>query len=397
MKRFSELTALLFVVLFLLASCTQYVFLPVNDFGNNGSDDTTPAPAYDWITESDGTGTDPYVLKTVDDILGFAVLVTAGNTFNGKTVELVAGEVYDFGNVDDFDGIGYAIRMSSSATAIVEPYKPFSGTFDGKGATIKNLTMVMDDTDANTDTATGFFNTVYRGTVKDIVFENCEVTSVTKHSGTAIGYALNSNVTEIIVRNSSVTASQTAGGVIGCIFYRPIVADGDPASGQTFTTSDNHVYNVTCYATGANAGAIAGQYFGGYTLSGSSNSGTHVFSNNTAELNSGYTISATSASGGLIGYGSFGHGKHQFHNNLIVIESAEQIVARENPTATGVRGYLIGSWPRENMTGSGKWQNNTAKVGESTYTILADAQNGTDPVPAPGAGEAYNDFAYAAE
>ena len=389
-----QLTMMAISAIILLATaCTQYVYVPVY-VPDSEADDSIGIPDYGWVAEGNGTEENPYVLRTVEDILGFAELVTSGNTFNGKTVELVSGQVYDFSSVEDFDGIGYAIRMGANATEFVTPYKPFSGTFDGKGATIRNLSMTMDDPDANINTATGFFNTICRATVKDINFEDCSVSSITNHTGTAIGFALNSNVSGITVRNSSVKAAQGAGGIIGCIFYRPITGDGGPITGQSFSTTDNHAYNVNCYASAANAGAIAGQLATGYNVTGYPT--PLIFTGNTASLDSDFTLSATSAAGGLIGYASFGHGDNQFRSNSITIESESQIIARDNPTATGVRGYLIGTWPKENMNNADRWNQNTATVGDTTNTILADI-NASEEAPAPGADETYNDFAYTAE
>lgn len=371
-------------VLAIFSSCTQYVFVPVYDYGSD-SDESVGLPDYSWITEGDGSTGQPYVLRSVEDILGFAELVTNGNAFEGKTVELVPGQIYDFSGVEDFDGIGYGIRMASGATALVEPYKPFSGTFNGNDATIKNMTMTMEDSSANIDTAMGFFNTVYHADIKDINFENCNLSSTTYHTGTAIGFVLNSNVSGITVRNSSVRAAR-AGGIFGCIFYKSI--GDDPIGNQSFTASYNHAYNVDCYATAINAGAITAQLLCGYE--GPTNSS--YFTNNTAELDAGYGISAVGAAGGLVGYASFVNtGTIRFANNALTIESKDQINAYSETPSEATAGYLIGNWPHDNMTTSGRWTNNTATVGGVTYTVLPDSNSSE---PAPGEGEIYNDFAH---
>ena len=74
-----------------------------------------------------GTRSDPFVISNADQLVKFAELVDAGDSFEGKFVAL--GADIDLSCVESFNPIG---SETESGTF-------FRGTFDGKGHSIKNL------------------------------------------------------------------------------------------------------------------------------------------------------------------------------------------------------------------------------------------------------------------
>ena len=170
----------------------------------------------DWYENADGE----YVINTGAELAGLAALVNAGNSFEGKTVKLNA----------DLNLCGAAWTPIGSDLS-----NCFSGTFDGNGHTISNLSV--------------------EGTTNVGLF----------------GYAaLGGNVKNLTVKNATVKANDYAGVIMG----------------RGYTDIDNcHVENATVTVTpylkgdvydgGAKAGGIIGQM-----LEGSGNTVTNCSANN---------------------------------------------------------------------------------------------------------------------
>ena len=100
-----------------------------------------------------------YVIKNVANFLWLAQQVNAGNSFEGKTVIIDAQEL-DFSELEErgikFLDVGTSDRVS------------FQGTFDGKGAVIKNLNIEYSD-------QAGFFAYTLNATIKNLSFENVKI------------------------------------------------------------------------------------------------------------------------------------------------------------------------------------------------------------------------------
>lgn len=99
-----------------------------------------------------------YNVYTLKGLKEFGDAVNDGNTFSGKQITLKA-------DVDLKD---------LNWTSIGTEAKPFSGTFEGNGKTIKNLTIIENEAKEG-KAFIGFFGYAKNATVKNVVFENVDI------------------------------------------------------------------------------------------------------------------------------------------------------------------------------------------------------------------------------
>ena len=124
-------------------------------------------PVFIYITEitgveleGSGTSTDPYLIKTAEDLAYFAALVNGGFTLAGKFFELT--DDIDLSDVcGEEKGSWTPIGTYSTETRPIEEY-PFSGTFDGNGHMITGL--YID----STDNYQGLFGYVCGGVIQNL-------------------------------------------------------------------------------------------------------------------------------------------------------------------------------------------------------------------------------------
>ena len=229
-----------------------------NGIINGGTFNGTPA----LITGS-GTETDPYQISTAAGLKWFRDKVNSAT----KTADTqICAEL-----TEDIDLSGEEWTPIGIGQSFHWGIRSYSGTFDGKGHTIKNLS--IDNSSAN---FVGLFGYVYGGTIRNLTvsgsvkgsghtggiaggadggtFENCAnlcvVQSDSTEGGTTggiIGFALNMDH-ELIVRDCYNVGSITgrhAGGIIGqCSWHETI----------------SNCYNAGTVTGTANAGAIIGSY-----------------------------------------------------------------------------------------------------------------------------------------
>lgn len=159
-----------------------------------------------------GTGTvaNPYKIVTEQDLKDLANAVNGGTTYSGSVFELQN----DIAMTSSFAGIGYAITGYVNYGS-----RPFSGTFDGKGHTISNLTGtpgllnytygLFGYTDGNAvvknlkvELGVGFGST-------SLVPSNCV--------GVIIGLAQKTTVRDCNVdgKGHTITGSHAVGGIVG--------------------------------------------------------------------------------------------------------------------------------------------------------------------------------------
>ena len=210
-----------------------------------------------------GTVTDPYRIRTAEGLKWFRDKVNSAT----KTADTqICAEL-----TEDIDLSGEEWTPIGIGQSFHWGIRSYSGTFDGKGHTIKNLS--IDNSSAN---FVGLFGYVCGGTIRNLTvsgsvkgsghtggiaggadggtFENCAnlcvVQSDSTEGGTTggiIGFALNMDH-ELIVRDCYNVGSITgrhAGGIIGqCSWHETI----------------SNCYNAGTVTGTANAGAIIGSY-----------------------------------------------------------------------------------------------------------------------------------------
>ncbi len=169
----------------------------------NGESDTT------WYNDTDTK----FELSSAEQLAGFASLVDAGNTFEGKTITLTndmdLGLVNENGESICFEPIG-SYRND----------QVFKGTFDGQGHTIKNLnqnTWALDNGYSYGDLGLGLFGAVENATIKNLNIDGAEISGESALCGTIAAVAGDGcSFDNITIKNANVADYQYyAGGIVG--------------------------------------------------------------------------------------------------------------------------------------------------------------------------------------
>ncbi len=199
-----------------------------NDTLTMGSERSTVNPGFAELIDG------YYCIKDADELLWFAEQVNSGNTaINGKLM-----------NDIDLAGVGY--------TPIGSESKPYTGTFDGQGYSIKNM-----DIDS-TAQYQGLFGVVGVGvTIQNIIIDaSCSVTGGNYTAAVVGGSVRNASgevTIEKCVNYANVSGGQHTGGIFGC------------NTGDDATVIIRNCANLGNITGGKNCGTIAG-YLGTTTV-----------------------------------------------------------------------------------------------------------------------------------
>ena len=184
-----------------------------------------------------------------------AELVNGGHSFAGETI-LLAGDI----------DLAAQTREVSNWTSIGTSEKPFSGTFDGQGYTIKNLNIV--EAEAKESKAyMGFFGYAKNATIKNVVFENVyinipclDIDHSQGHIGAVAGSLEGTSTIENVTVKGDIKiyTTQEANGA-----SRVAVVAGGNAYGNVTMKNVHVVANKGSYLiANNNTGALAGQLQG---------------------------------------------------------------------------------------------------------------------------------------
>ncbi len=228
----------------------------------------TSAPATPFESGT-GESSDPYIIKTAQQLANMAYLVNNDNTnYGGKHYKLDANIDLAGGN---WTPIGYANSM--------EDYAFFAGSFDGAGYTISNLKLGTEDNQDNLGMFTGLLSV---GIIKNVnlsdvnvmgrwgigcivnssqgIIDNCHITSGTISGVSNVGAIVCSALNGSIVRNCSNKAS---------IVYPENSATASGFAGiaaESWGAMIENCYNAgSITGLGRLAGIVAYQYEGSVT------------------------------------------------------------------------------------------------------------------------------------
>lgn len=180
--------------------------------------------------------------------------------------------------------IGQGMR---SGSGLAEGGKSFSGTFDGNGKTVSNLTFSGAYGD---DNAFGLIGVLNGGVVKDLTLANVSV-NVTDGEcvGAVVGLMINgATVSGVTVESGSVTAVRGNGGIVGRM----------TVSG-TIENCNNHASITATSVTSGNVGGIVGAAY--YTgIYADESQAMHI----TNCTNTGTVTAACMGAGGIVGLSS---------------------------------------------------------------------------------------------
>jgi hypothetical protein len=181
-----------------------------------------------------------FTISNADQLAGLAQIVNgawggtpAKDNFLGKTVKL-AGDI-DLSHYSNWTPIG---GWNPAANAS----QPFSGTFDGGGYVISNLTINSPDAKDQ-----GLFGCVERGKVKNLGLKNINITGGSSVGGLAGTVWFNSSVAGVYTTGSITAAVSHAGGIAG------VVVDNSSISNSL---------SAAKVSSGDHAGGIAGRIGG---------------------------------------------------------------------------------------------------------------------------------------
>ncbi len=253
---------------------------------------------------------DAFELTSEDQFAGFAQLVNAGTSFDGKTV--VLGADLTFGEDE--------VRSSAMFS------KVFDGTFDGNGKTIKGLKF----------SGSGNYLCLFYslgGTIKNLILDTVTLSGSINWTGGLVGLVQKgATVTGVTVNNLTVEGAsvQNFGGIASYVYA------GGEVSGCK--VNNMKVNENTVSTTLKSIGGIAGQNFG--AVSDCEVDGLTVTTSDVA------TFTTTASIGGVAGVTS-GNIKSSVVNNVKIalyevkqsgglVGSVNGVVAIENCNVNGV-------------------------------------------------------------
>ncbi|WP_333645467.1 hypothetical protein [Lacrimispora sp.] len=176
--------------------------------------------SFEFLSGSQGEGTEerPYVIKNREQLMGLSELAAMGMMIPEAEGAHYAGDYSGGyfalgGNIDlqgvDWIPIGFYRDSSENAGEI--PY-PFSGCFNGNGYTIRNLKLTSF---ADYDNV-GLFGAVTDTQIHDVTIipDSSEIRGKDR-VGVVTGYAEDSQIWNITVKNAYIRSSGISGGIAG--------------------------------------------------------------------------------------------------------------------------------------------------------------------------------------
>ena len=197
-------------------------------------------------------------VSSAEGLEQFAAEIIAGNVDAGATIVL--------GDDIDLNDLTRSRTLASNWTPVGTEEAPFTGTFDGNGYTIKNLTLV--ESEAKEGKAyIGFFGYAKDATIKNVTFENVyinipclDIDHSQGHIGAVAGSLEGTSTIENVTVKGDIQvyATQDANGA-----SRVAVVAGGNSYGNVTMKNVHVIANEGSYLkANNNTGAIAGQLQG---------------------------------------------------------------------------------------------------------------------------------------
>ena len=223
-------------------------------------------------SEGDGSTDHPYIITKADELAWFRNEV---NRDGGNTS--ACAKIADNVEVIDMSTVCHAADASKNLGELSwEPIgvgNAYTGTFDGSGKTISNLYIKAEKQEA------GLFGYTFQSTIKNLTFENANVTNTELYTGILVGkagYQTTLQNIKISTKCQIIGGKDYTGGIAGSL--------------------DGNAYNCVNYATVQGIEDVGG-LFGYYNRAGNSM---------TACANYGNVTATSNTVGGLVGYYSSG-------------------------------------------------------------------------------------------
>ena len=225
-------------------------------------------------SKGDGKVGNPYIITTAEELAWFRDQVNSGQySICAKIADNV--EVIDMSTVCHAADKSQNLEEKSWVPIGNRNIIKYRGTFDGNGKTITNLYINASQTSQNN---MGLFGYTYQSTIKNLTFENANVTNTQSNTGILVGKAgYGSTLQNIkISKTCQIKGGIYTGGIAGEL--------------------DGNAYNCVNYTTVQGIKSVGG-LFGRYSRKGNSI---------TACANYGNVTASSDMVGGLVGYYSSG-------------------------------------------------------------------------------------------
>jgi hypothetical protein len=215
-----------------------------------------PEPQGSWQDEGnydvDWYSDKPYEISTAAELAGLAKLVNDGNTFEGETISLT-------GDIDLGDHYWTPICNHRFTVS-------FRGTFDGRGNTISNMTILIKEINGHTEIGLVGVN---EGTVANVRLTNAAISGANNdlvYAGGLVGWnrgtVIDCTVTNSYVSGSSSGYGCVVGGLAGTNGLQHTEDKGGVITGCEVSNSIVEAFDTVSGNGGANAGVLAGQNTG---------------------------------------------------------------------------------------------------------------------------------------
>ena len=221
-------------------------------------------------SKGDGKKDSPYIITKAEELAWFRDQVNSGQySICAKIADNV--EVIDMSTVCHAADKSQNLEEKSWVPIGNKNIVKYRGTFDGNGKTITNLYINASQTSQNN---MGLFGYTYQSTIKNLTFENANVTNTQSNTGILVGKAgYGSTLQNIkISKTCQIKGGNYTGGIAGEL--------------------DGNAYNCVNYATVQGIQYIGGLW-GMYSRKGNSI---------TACANYGNVTASGEMAGGLVGY-----------------------------------------------------------------------------------------------
>lgn len=212
----------------------------------------------------DGTAANPYQIKIAEELAWFRDFVNAGHKTACARLEADIDMRTVCHPADESNGVA---ELSWEPISKEDTY--WEGTFDGNNKTISNLYI------KTSSKYSGLFGEILvlvdvNSSIKDIIFENVNITSTNEFSGVLAGYAKKTDISGITVNSGSINGTHNVGGIVGlsydtnisnCVNRIPIVGSNNYIGGICGYATDMSITNCANYGDvkgSVNIGGIVG-------------------------------------------------------------------------------------------------------------------------------------------
>lgn len=301
---------------------------------------TTKRPA-----SGNGEVDSPYIITTAEELKWFRDVVNRGR-------KNICAKIADNVEVIDMSTVCHAADKSQNLEEVSwEPIgnttNKYMGTFDGNNKTITNLYINASQR------FMGLFGYTNQSTIKNLSFENANVTNTQDFIGILVGYAGNGSTLQNIKISETcqIKGSNYTGGIAGildgnaynCVNYATV--QGKEQVGGLFSSYDSSKSITAC----ANYGKVtaSSQWVGG--LVGYFNSGTIQDCANYGDVKGTYRV------GGMAGFVSSGKIQNVFsYGNVSATNSTQYIGMAFGFSSSGATEGMMAYYSGAKLTVEGK-------------------------------------------